>query len=84
MTHPRLQGKVQEFATPVTETSRVPSGGPMRRSAIEEDAIMTLVELGDRRIEAEHLLDRAKQASPNLSTTEALIREMLRLRTARA
>ena len=33
---------------------------------------------------AEHLLDRAKQSNPKLDSTDALVGEMLRLRTVRA
>jgi len=80
-----LAGKVAEFASPMTATMRV-GQGPARglRSEVEEDAIAALMQLGERRIDAEHLLDRAKQANPKLSTTDTLLREMLRMRTARA
>src|SRR5947199_9913300 len=39
-----LSGKVKEFATPISETSGATSVTGNRRSAVEEDAIMTLVE----------------------------------------
>src|SRR5215211_3576656 len=79
-----LAGKVQEFASPMTATMR--SGGAARgaRSEIEEDAIGALMQLGERRADAEHLLDRAKSANPKLASTDALVREMLRMRTVRA
>jgi Holliday junction resolvasome RuvABC DNA-binding subunit len=54
------------------------------RSAVEEDAISTLMALGERRADAEHLLERARQHNGNLKTTEALVKEMLRMRTVRA
>jgi len=38
---------------------------------------------GERRFDAERLLDRVKQASPNVTTTQTLIGEMLRMRTVR-
>jgi Holliday junction DNA helicase RuvA len=80
-----LSGKVEEFATPVVEgataTMTVTVG---RRTPIEEDAIMALVALGERRIDAERLLDRVKQTSPNAKTTQALVGEMLRMRSVRA
>jgi hypothetical protein len=41
------------------------------------------LELGDNRPDAERLLERAKQAKTDLKTTDALLREMLRLRTSR-
>ena len=77
-----LSGKVGEFV------SISPGGrgavGSGSRSAVEEDAISTLMALGERRVDAEHLLERARQADPGLKTTEALVREMLRMRTVRA
>lgn len=54
-----------------------------RYSADEEDAIAALMALGERRGDAEQLLERAKLADPKLSTTDHLLREMLRLRTVR-
>jgi Holliday junction DNA helicase RuvA len=79
-----LSGKVEEFATPTGQSGGTSSIAGSRRTSVEEDAIMTLVALGDRRLDAEHLLDRVKQASPNLKTTQALVGEMLRMRTVRA
>ena len=76
-----LSGKAGKFATPY-ETGK-PSIGLGSRSAAEEDAIATLMALGERRTDAEHLLDRAKQSSPNLKTTDAFVREMLRNRGTR-
>ena len=79
-----LSGKVAEFATAAV-------GGKMNAAAIgharppmEEDAISTLMALGERRTDAEHLLERARQSNGNLKTIDALVREMLRLRTVRA
>jgi len=43
-----------------------------------------IVALGERRYDAEHLLDRAKHADPALRTATELVNEMLRMRTARA
>jgi Holliday junction DNA helicase RuvA len=82
-----LSGKVEEFATPVVAGGTSMGAGAgiaaMRRTPVEEDAIMALVALGDRRMDAEHLLDRVKQTSPKATTTQALIGEMLRMRTTR-
>src|SRR5687768_4551711 len=77
-----LSGKVKEFAVAIPESSAVSLGG-LRRLPIEEDAIQALIALGERRVDAEHLLDHAKQAAPNLKSTNALLQEMFRLRTAR-
>jgi Holliday junction resolvasome RuvABC DNA-binding subunit len=54
-----------------------------KRTPAEEDAIAALVALGERRSDAEHLLDRAKHSNPKLRTTTEFINDMLRMRTAR-
>ena len=77
-----LSGKVKDFVGTIPETAGTSLGGG-RRTTIEEDAIQALIALGERRIDAEHLLDRAKQLAPNASTTNDLLREMLRMRTMR-
>jgi Holliday junction DNA helicase RuvA len=77
-----LSGKVKEFASAVPETSAMSLAG-RRRTPIEEDAIQALIALGERRLDAEHLLERAKQLAPNAKTTNDLLREMLRMRTMR-
>src|SRR5439155_21604966 len=79
-----LAGKVGEFAAPMTATMRSSQPSFARRSPIEEDAIAALMQLGERRADAEHLLDRVKHANPGLMETDALVREMLRSRTTRA
>ena len=78
-----LAGKVGEFVsiTPGGGTAAIAAGS---RPAVEEDAISTLMALGERRSDAEHLLERARQNNGNLKTTEALVKEMLRMRTVRA
>ena len=78
-----LSGKVKEFASAVPESSAATSLGGGRRTPVEEDAIQALIALGERRIDAEHLLERAKQLAPNARTTNDLLREMLRMRTTR-
>jgi holliday junction DNA helicase RuvA len=74
-----LAGKVGGFAEASIGTSR---SSAARRPGAEEDAIASLIALGERRVDAERLLDRARAANPSLVTTDALVREMLRLRTA--
>ena len=78
-----LAGKVQKFATAIEGAPRE-LARTSARTASEEDAIATLMALGERRIDAEHLLDRARHANPDLRATDAFVREMLRLRTVRA
>jgi Holliday junction DNA helicase RuvA len=72
-----LSGKLREFALPTALAAQ-------RHSPIEEDAIAALTELGERRGDAQNLLERVKQANPNLKTADQFLREMLRLRTIRA
>lgn len=83
-----LAGKVEKFAYAPTEgnghPARVGAVGSIRRAPAEEDAIATLVALGERRADAENLLERAKQSGQKLTSTDALVREMLRMRTVRA
>ncbi len=78
-----LAGKVKDFASSLAP-SRATAPTSLRHAPFEEDAIQALMALGERRIEAEHLLDRARQSNLNLKTTDALLREMLRMRTVRA
>src|SRR3954469_24164039 len=68
-----LAGKVQEFATAAVE-GRMGAPGLAKRSAADEEAIMALVALGERRSDAENLLERAKHANPNLKTANDLVR----------
>ena len=78
-----LAGKVQEFATAHVGATVGAVIGHGARSPAEEDAIAALMALGERRIDAEHLLDRVRQNVPNLKSTDSLVREMLRMRTVR-
>jgi Holliday junction DNA helicase RuvA len=79
-----LAGKVKDFAAPFAAADGPRAIVPGRRTPVEEDAIATLIALGERRPDAEHLLDRARAAAPALNTTEAIVAEMLRLRGIRA
>jgi Holliday junction DNA helicase RuvA len=81
-----LAGKAKRFILPGTPgTGGAPRLGRPGRPAVEEDAIAALMALDDRmrRPEAENLLERAKQGNPAIQTTDAFLREMLRLRTVR-
>jgi holliday junction DNA helicase RuvA len=59
------------------------AAAPAARQGVEQDAIEGATLLGIPRTDAERLLDRAKLADTKPKTADALIREMLRLRTAR-
>jgi Holliday junction DNA helicase RuvA len=84
-----LAGKVGEFAT-VSASERAAlgfAGAAGSRTTAEEDAIAALMALGERRADAEHLLDRAKQQHSDggkLKSTNDFVREMLRMRTVRS
>jgi Holliday junction DNA helicase RuvA len=77
-----LAGKAARFmGGDITRTVRAgPSHG---RSPMEEDAILALMAMGERRPDAENLLARVKQSNPELATVDQMLREMLRIRTAR-
>jgi Holliday junction DNA helicase RuvA len=78
-----LSGKAMKFATYTASAGGAAGPGPSRRSDFEEDAIAVLMQLGERRADAERLLDRAKAANPAAKSPDVLSREMLRLRTMR-
>lgn len=77
-----LSGKVGEFVA-LGPTDRPSTPAAHSRSRIEEDALATLMVLGERRAEAENLLERVRATHPELTSADALVREMLRLRTVR-
>lgn len=76
-----LAGKVKDFALAYTPIPGAATHG--RHAAWEEDAISALMQLGERRPDAERLLERAKHENPALKATDAALRDMLRLRTVR-
>ena len=78
-----LAGKVVRFATGPIGSKPAPAAIVARRPEIEEDAIAGLMALGERRPDAEHLLERVKSGGVALKSTDALLKEMLRLRTVR-
>jgi holliday junction DNA helicase RuvA len=73
-----LAGKMKDFAMEFGATAGAPAS---RRSGLEEQAVAALVRLGESRVIAERLLDRAKAANPAINNTGTLLREMLRMRT---
>ena len=79
-----LAGKVEKFAMDGYQKGGTRLPPRSRRTPAEEDAIAALVALGERRGDAEHVLDRAKHANPKLTTTTEFINEMLRMRSVRA
>ena len=77
-----LSGKLTKFATTGASGAKA-SSTLTRRPSADEDAIAGLMGLGERRSDAENLLDRVKQANPEMVETGQLLREMLRLRGGR-
>ena len=78
-----LAGKVGRYVgtgipIPVKRATTVGSLSP-----VEEDAVAALVALGERRQDAEALLDRARTTETAPTAVDQLIREMLRLRAGR-
>jgi len=76
-----LSGKVGEFAGDTTG-SRASFAALRPRDSISDDAITALVALGERRIDAEALFEKARAILPD-GKTDQLVREMLRLRGGR-
>src|SRR5688500_11456896 len=76
-----LGGKAQKFATAqVGVDVAAYAGNGSRLTANEEDAIVAMTSLGERRPDAERLLERVKTQHKDLKSTDALLREMLRMR----
>jgi len=77
-----LAGKAARFMG--GDSGRAVRAAPSHgRSPMEEDAILALMAMGERRPDAENLLARAKQSNPELATADQMLREMLRMRTSR-
>lgn len=79
-----LAGKVGRYVgtgLPITPRRATPISS---LSPTEEDAVAALVALGERRPDAEGLLERAKSGDTPPTQVDQLIREMLRLRASRA
>ena len=81
-----LAGKMREFAVGYEMPEGKGAAGATfgRRSQVELDAIEGLMALGEPRAVAERLLERVLAANPEMKKTDALLREMLRMRTVRA
>jgi Holliday junction DNA helicase RuvA len=73
-----LAGKTQKFAT--AHVGAAVASHAIRHTQDEEDALSAMMALGERRPDAERLLERVKHQSPDLASTDALLREMLRIR----
>lgn len=83
-----LSGKVAEFVKLPARLggAKSPAFHGTARTPAEEDAILSLMALGERRPDAEQLLERARAQAAggaDIASTDALVRTMLRLRGAR-
>ncbi len=77
-----LAGKAKSFAA--AHLAEGKGARPAaRRDAAADDAVAALVALGEKRGDAEGLLDRVRLAHPEMKATDALLREMLQLRKGR-
>lgn len=78
-----LSGKLGAFVV-AGSVAKSAATRASRGSEIEEDAIAGLMALGERRVDAENLLERARQSGQPINSADLLLREMLRLRTTRS
>jgi Holliday junction DNA helicase RuvA len=78
-----LSGKLGPFLGDSLTGPTTPAKAPLKFTNADEDAIGALVSLGERRTDAEALLDKARALHPNMTASDQMIREMLRLRSVR-
>ena len=78
-----LSGKAKSFAVAHLAGAKGARPATVRRDAAADDALAALVALGERRSDAEALLERVRLAHPEVKATDALLREMLQLRKGR-
>ena len=78
-----LAGKAKSFAAAHFVDPRAAKPAAARHDAAADDAVAALVALGERRADAEALLERVRLAHPDVKATDALLREMLQLRKGR-
>jgi Holliday junction DNA helicase RuvA len=69
-----LSGKMKDFVSDSLSPVQT------RLEGFEDDAIAALVALGESKVIAHRLLDRVRQSNPKLNNSDALLREMLRMR----
>lgn len=81
-----LAGKCGKFAAfdAAPSATRTPTVSASAKSFTppQEDAIRALVNLGERRLDAENLLDRVLRSDPKLADANELVTEMLRQRAS--
>lgn len=75
-----LSGKLKDFAVAHVGEQVAAYAASRALTASEGDALSAMTALGEKRQDAERLLQRVKQLQPHIKSTDALLREMLRLR----
>jgi Holliday junction DNA helicase RuvA len=77
-----LHGKVDRFVEikPAGDYAQPMEGVAPGKSQIIADAVAVLVQLGDSRLHARQLVDRALSVAPNLATADALVAAAVQLR----
>jgi len=78
-----LSGKAKSFAAARLVDAKGQRPAAARPDPAADDAVAALVALGERRADAEALLERVRLAHPDMRATDALLREMLQLRKGR-
>ncbi len=78
-----LAGKVGRYVGTGIPIPAKRAAASSHLTPVEEDAVAALVALGERRPDAEALLERVKSEETPPTAVDQLIREMLRLRTGR-
>ncbi len=73
-----LQGKMEDFARAAIHTAGV-AKKPLTQ--IEVEALEILIQLGERRSEAEEFISRAREADKEIQTTDALVRAVYNFKT---
>jgi len=73
-----LKGKVEDFARAATGSAGV-AATPL--TDIEKEALEILLQLGERRTDAEDLIARVRQVSEDIDTTDALVQAVYKFKT---
>jgi len=73
-----LKGKMKDFALAATHTA---GAAKKPLNEIEVEALEVLMQLGERRSEAEELLTRVREAKEDIKTTDALVHAFYRFKT---
>ena len=73
-----LKGKMEDYAL---ATGGAEAGMKRSWSGIEREALEILLQLGERRSEAEDMIDQVKRTQTEIQSTDALVQAVYRLKT---